>query len=465
MGDTPLVPLNVAVVGGGWAGLSAAVTAVQLGHKVRLFESAAVLGGRARSVHAPALDTDIDNGQHILLGAYSATLALMRDLGLDPATLFTRLPLSVQSADGTLNMRALPGLPAPLHIAAGLLAASGLSRREKLAMLRAMASLRRSGWKTPRDATVQEWLSFTLQPPRLQKLLWAPLCIATMNTPVDQACAQLFAHVLRDSLGAGLRGASDMLIPRLTLSELWPSRVEELAQSGGLSKHPGASLEILRSATIRWLHYPAADQTDATHPQLAVDDRPERYDAVLLCGNTPSTARLLASLPPQAGGEAFVQDLRAFEHAPIATLSLELESPYKLAAPMLLLHEDRRRGHYGQWLFQGQDAGQRLLHVVVSDAAALLERERSDAVADMVNQLQEQLPGDAALPRVLRHALIVEKRATFLAVPGLKRPANRTPWPGVWVAGDWTDTGYPGVLEGAVRSGRDAALAIHATYS
>lgn len=477
--------MRVAVVGGGWAGLSAAVTAVGLGHDVRLFESAAVLGGRARSVHAPALETDIDNGQHILLGAYTATLALMRDLGLDPARRFVRLPLSVRSADGTLDLRAPPGLPAPLHVAAGLLAARGLSWKEKLSALRAMTVLRRSGWKTPRGATVQEWLSLTLQPPRLRALLWAPLCIATLNTPVEQACAQLFAHVLRDSLGASRRGVSDMLIPRTTLSELWPARVEELARSGAFGQGPhgassaAAALEIHRSTTIRRLRYTGTGPSmreetggegglcagmPAGAQRLVLDDRPEAYDAVLLCGNTPSTSRLLATLPAQPGGDAFLDDLRAFEHAPIATLTLELERSFVLPSPMLLLHEDRHRGHFGQWLFQGQDAGRRLLHVVVSDADALLQWERSSAVAGMVEQLREQLRGHA-MPAVLQHALIVEKRATFLAVPDLRRPGNRTPWPGVWVAGDWTDTGYPAVLEGAVRSGRDAARAMHASFS
>src|SRR5690606_25628629 len=115
--------MKLAVVGGGWAGLSAAVHAFRAGHDVRVFESGTVLGGRARSIHAPTLDREIDNGQHIMLGAYSDTLALMRDLGLDTERQFTRLPLSLRSADDTLHLRVLPGLPAPLHIAAGLLTA------------------------------------------------------------------------------------------------------------------------------------------------------------------------------------------------------------------------------------------------------------------------------------------------------------------------------------------------------
>lgn len=476
--------MKMAIVGGGWAGLSAALTAVRLGHQVRLFESASILGGRARSAHAPTLQTHIDNGQHILLGAYTATLELMTDLGLDPAQQFTHVPLSVSSADGTVRMRAMPALPAPLHIAAGLLTAKGLSWKEKRAAVQAMTTLRRNDWKAPRGATVGEWLALTLQPPRLRSLLWVPLCIATMNTPADQACAQLFAHVLRDSLGASERSASDMLIPRTTLSELWPNRVEDLARSGTISQHSRGSssasvgrLEIHRSTTIRQLRYSGSapsiqtqNQDSAVTPgdaqQLTLDSCTETYDGVLLCGNTPSTARLLSTLPPHPGSEHFLETLQAFQHAPIATLTVELENAFALPSPMLLLHEDRRRGHFGQWLFQGQDAGQSLLHVVVSDADALLQWERAAAIAGVTAQLREQLSvAGRTMPAVRRHALIVEKRATFLAVPGLERPGNRTPWPGVWVAGDWTDTGYPAVLEGAVRSGRDAALAIHASFS
>lgn len=459
--------MNVAIVGGGWAGLSAAVSAVRQGHSVRLFESAAVLGGRARSVHAPSLGRDIDNGQHIMLGAYTHTLALMRDLGLDTAQQFTRLPLSVRSADGALQMRAVPGLPAPLHIAAGLLTARGLSGKEKAAALRLMTQLRRNEWIAPRDATVQEWLSLSLQPRGLQERIWKPLCIATLNTPVDQACAQLFANVLRDSLGAPSRSASDMLIPRTTLSELWPTRVEELTQSGPLTGRPGAELEIVRSRTIRALRYvddngpgsaDSAGGMDSTLGacRLMLDDDEERCDAVIVCGNALSTARLLSTLPPRPGSAEFLDTLNAFQYAPIATLTLELERPWPLGAPMLLLHEDRARHHFGQWLFQGQDPDRRLVHIVVSDADALMQAGRPAAVEAMEAQLREQVRGPV-MPAVTRDALIVEKRATFLAVPGLKRPGNRTPWPGVWVAGDWTDTGYPAVLEGAVRSGRDAA--------
>src|SRR5690606_5124915 len=136
-----------------------------------LFESSATLGGRARSVPSPSLGLTIDNGQHILLGAYTATLDLMRNLGLDTAQQFVRVPLSVLSADGRLALQSKSFLPAPLHIAAGLLTARGLTWQDKKAALRAMNQLRHNDWQVPRGATVQEWLALTLQPARLQRLL------------------------------------------------------------------------------------------------------------------------------------------------------------------------------------------------------------------------------------------------------------------------------------------------------
>ncbi len=465
--------MKIGVVGGGWAGLSAAVTAVKLGHEAHLFESAPVLGGRARSAHTPALDAEIDNGQHILLGAYTATLALMRELGLDPAQRFLSLPLNVRSADEKVNLRALPFLPAPLHIAAGLLLAKGLTWEDRLAAARAMSRLRQNGWRTAAGMTVQGWLDECKQPARLQRLLWHPLCIATLNTPAEQACARLFANVLRDSLGAKSRSASNMLIPRTPLSDLWPEMVEAWAVNGRPgSAAPEGRLKIFRSTTIRRLRYAdpsddlRADPSDShgtaisRTTALQLDDRDDDYDAVLVCTNTPSAQRLLATLPRHSGSEEWLERLAAFDHAPIGTFTVELERAWQAKAPMLLLHEDRPRHHFGQWLFQGQNPACNLLHVVVSDAGALSNVDRQAAMRAMMEQLQEQLAGQG-LPAMVRQALIVEKRATFLAVPGLHRPGNRTPWRGVWVAGDWTDTGYPAVLEGAVRSGRDAVLAMH----
>src|SRR5690606_25097034 len=241
------------------------------------------------------------------------------------------------------------------------------------AALSAMMGLRNANWEVTPGSTVQQWLHDTRQPARLQQVLWIPLCIATMNTPPEQACAQLFAHVLRDSLGARDRSASDMLIPRKTLTELWPAQVHRLAtgnatvsNGGHATSGTGPALKIHHPHTVRHLRY-------ATENTLMLDDVPHTYDAVLVCGNTPSTARLLSTLPETDGGCAFLADLNAFTHTPIATLTVEVEHPIRLPAPMLLLAEDRTRWQFGQWFYHCPDATGRLLHVVIRDADSLLQ--------------------------------------------------------------------------------------------
>lgn len=448
--------MNIAVIGGGWAGLSAAVRLRQRGFSVTVFEAARTLGGRARGVQSPTLQTRIDNGQHILLGAYTETQALMQELGLDPNSLLYRERLALEGADGSFVLRAAR-LPAPLHLLGGIIGMRGLDVTERWRLITLIQSLKRQKWKTKPGITVAQWLTQGRQSAHVIQMFWLPLCVAALNTPIHQACAQLFARVLQDSLG-GPKAASDILIPRVDLSQLWPDHVERYLPpdtAGTLTVHCG---HAVRQLTGGW-------------SQVALDGVP--YDAVVVAGNAPATHRLLRQLGPSESGSHYLAMLAAFEYIPIATLTLQLETPWKLPHAMLLLKEDPARLWFGQWLFdrsafmRGEalsDTDKQtgtLLNIVISDARAFMAHPQPEAVAAVIAQVQEQCRRFGSLPHVVRHEVIIEKRATFAAVPGLMRPANRTPWSRVWVAGDWTDTGYPGVLEGAVRSGRDAAKDVH----
>jgi hypothetical protein len=211
---------TVAVIGAGWAGCAAAVELAQAGAQVTLYEAARIAGGRARRIdyqhHA------LDNGQHILLGAYRDTLRLMRVVGLQPSQLLLRLPLQMRYPSSSDGMDLLAArLPAPLHLLIGVLSAKGLSIADKLAIARFASAARWMGWQLNVDYTVSELLDRFDQTDRLTKLMWRPLCIAALNTPPERASAKVFLAVLRDSLGAG-RSASDMLLPRVDLSTLFP---------------------------------------------------------------------------------------------------------------------------------------------------------------------------------------------------------------------------------------------------
>ncbi len=431
--------MTTAVIGGGWAGLSAAARLRQAGHNVVVFEASRTLGGRARRVDSPSLNTSIDNGQHLLLGAYSETLALMRLLGLDPDTQFDRLPLALSAADGSFALR-VPKLPAPFHLLGAILGAHGISFKERLAIAALIQSLKRHGWVTPANQTVAQWLRQGRQSARVIRMLWQPLCLAALNTPLDLACAQLFARVLKDSVG-GPRSACDVLLPKVDLSSLWPDHVEH-----AFATPHGARLTVRRGHAVRHL---------APHPSGVQLDG-EMFDAAVIATNTPAALRLLRQLPASNTGTQYLHMLEAFTFLPIATVTLQLKHAWRLPQAMLLLKDDPGRLQFGQWLFDRDGR----FNVVVSDARAFQAVPRQEAVAAIIQQVREQTSGFGHMPDVSCHETIIEKRATFAAVPGLARPGNRTAWERVWAAGDWTDTGYPGVLEGAVRSGRDAAALI-----
>lgn len=422
---------RVAVIGAGWAGLSAAVALHDAGCAVSVFEAGHTPGGRAQRIESHGFQAPLDNGQHLLLGAYHAVLALMKRLDRDPEHLFLRQPLTLARIDGGFVLRA-PRLPAPLHAAAALLGARGLGIRERLAATRLVMELRRRGWTTDPGATVTSLLIALSQPSGLVEALWHPLCIAALNTPPDAACAQLFCNVLRDTLDAP-RAASDLLLPRTDLSALWPDAAAALCD-------------------MRYGH--AVRTLEPDGPAIRVDG--ERFDAAVLAVSPRTGARLLQPLPEAA---ALVQTLAAFRYLPIATLTVQLAAPIEpLPCPMMMLYEEPARGHFGQWLFDrtrllGLTPGTPELALVASDAGALAAMPRDQAQACLIAQLQSQLD----IPAVVRSQLIIEKNATFRAVPGLVRPGCNTPWSQLALAGDWTDTGYPGVLEGAVRSGTAAA--------
>jgi len=456
--------MRLAIVGAGWAGLSAATRAADLGYRVTVLEASRILGGRARAVMSPRLKTRIDNGQHIMLGAYDATFALMKRLGVDTSKTLQHETLVFESADGSFRL-ALPRLPAPFHLAMALLGARGLFVRDKIELARILRRLQKDGWHTPPGATVQQWLDRHGQSARVRALFWTPLCVAALNTPVNTACAQLFANVLRDSLGAAPE-ACDVVLSRVDLSALWPDQVQNLRPATA-----GGHIEIRRGCPVRHLalNTHPADTNAATGAPHSVSIDGEVFDGVIIAANAPSARRLLAQLPVKpalaAARAALLQSLSAFQYVPIATVTLQLEQSWTLPRSMYLLHENRRARHFGQWLFNCPafmvDASAPLLQIVISDAADALAAGEQELIRGLQDQLRMQTQRFGPMPAIRAWELIAEKRATFAATPGLARPGASTPWAGVWLAGDWTDTGYPAVLEGAVRSGHEAVMAMH----
>jgi hydroxysqualene dehydroxylase len=434
---------RVAVVGGGWAGCAAAVALLDAGCGVTLFEAARTLGGRAR-----AIETDgrlLDNGQHIMLGAYAATLQLMRRVGVDPRQAMLRLPLQMRypPADAGMDFVA-PRLPAPLHVLVALLRARGLDGADKLALARFTTSARWMDWQLHNDCTVAELLERFDQTPRLVQLMWRPLCLAALNTPPERASAQVFLAVLRDSLGAR-RAASDMLLPRVLLDALFPDAARRHLDGRGAAVRTGTRITALVPDDGAW------------HLHAGADVQP--FDAVVLATAPWQAAALLR---PLDGTAEAVARIDALAYEPIATIYLQYEAGMRLPLPFCALADAPDAGRWGQFVFdRGQlDPGQDgLLAVVVSgaDPAGEIGHEALAAAA------AAQLAAAFALPALatpLWSRTITEKRATFACAPGLARPANATGLPGLVLAGDYTAGEYPATLEAAVRSGVAAAGAV-----
>jgi squalene-associated FAD-dependent desaturase len=434
--------VKIAVVGAGWAGLAAAIRLKDLGATVTVFEAAPVPGGRARGVDDVNMGR-IDNGQHLMLGAYTESLKLIERLQPNPSLeqVLFRSSLHLESADGSFKLQAST-LPAPLNTLWALLSAKGLGLSERLRALRMMLQCRMTGWRAQPNETVHALLRRHRQSAILSQRLWSPLCLAALNTPVAQSCAQLFLNVLRDSLD-GRQDASNLVIPSVDLSQLWPNAAAQ-------------------TVTMRYRHL--VRKIRATPTQVQIDQ--EQFDACVVAVPPYAAARIL--FDPSDDGDALNRILQAFEYRAIATLTLELESDWQLPQPMLMLDEDLSRGHVGQWVFK-RAAQPRQLSVVVSDATDFLKQDRAPFVQAIASQIREQCAMHPhsinEMPAVKHQRLIVEKRATFDAVPGLVRPSNKSPWPRIVLAGDWTDTGYPAVLEGAVRSGLDAAAVLEKELS
>lgn len=413
---------SVAVIGGGWAGLAAAIEATLQGDRVSLFEMAPQLGGRARRVDAGELA--LDNGQHILIGAYVRTLALMRDVGADPETGLARLPLTLRFPDGRgLTMPAGPPL---LAFTRAVLSCRGWRWRDRAALLGEALRWLASGFRCDPSMTV-ETLCRRL-PPAVRELLIDPLCVAALNTPATEASAAVLLRVLHDALFAG-RGSADLLLPRRPLGALLPAPAWAWLQAHGARVRSGQRVTALTRDGTGW----------------RVDD--VSFDGVLLATPPAEAARLAGPIDAAWSAQA-----AALRYEPIVTVYLRAHGVRWPVPMMALVASDAEPA---QFAFDHGALGGTpgLFAFVISGAAAWVERGL-DATAQAVLRQAAALLPQAELVRAL-----AEKRATFRCTPALDRPPMAIA-PRLLAAGDYVAGPYPATLEGAVRAGEAAATAL-----
>lgn len=459
--DAPIgkLEMKLAIVGAGWAGVAAAVEAAAAGWDVTLFEATRTLGGRARALPAQRPDgvaLTLDNGQHILIGAYADTLALMERVGVPPASALLCLPLALPYPDGTglQTPRWAARWPAPLDAVAAIATAKGWRWRERWALVRASLGWQRTGFACAPPLTVASLCAAL--PQRVMDELIEPLCVSALNLPAAQASAQVFLLVMRDALfGTGYGGwaASSLLLPRTDLSALLPNAAVQW-----LRLHHGHTTQLRMGTRVLGLRPLAGGW------QLQGTDWNERYDRVIWATAASPAAQSMreaAARSDEADSCGLAEPLSRWADTADTLAFTAITTVYawapgvRLASPMLALRaEPNAQAAPAQFVFDRgqlnpQDASaQGVLAFVVSAS----EGERDELQARVLQQAARQL-GLASLKPM---QTVVDKRATFACTPGLQRPAQAIA-PGLWAAGDYVDGPYPATLEGAVRSGLAAA--------
>ena len=424
------------MIGAGWAGCAAAVEAVRLGHSVTLFEAARTAGGRARRVDGllQGQSVSLDNGQHILIGAYSETLRLMADLGISQQAALLRLPLTLQFPDGSgLKLPASRYLPAPLDAFAGILKARGWSWADRLSLLKVASGWQLKGFRCASDQTVAD-LCRGLTTATMAQLI-EPLCISALNTPSNRASGEVFLRVMHDSLFAE-SGGSNLLLPRVDLTALLPDAALAWLGARGCPLQLGVRVQGISCVDKKWQVI-----TQNQGPSNTT------FDCIVLACPPLEAARLVkGSGTYTEAAETWLSQTRSLQYEALTTVYAHAPGA-RLSQPMLALRTTIDAP--AQFVFdRGQLGGPPgLLAFVISasqgEGAVLTERVLTQATAQLGLQLKAV-------------QTIVEKRATFACTPGLQRPSTVVAG-GLLACGDYIAGPYPATLEGAVRSGLAAA--------
>ncbi len=428
---------RVTIIGGGWSGLAAAIELAEYNFAVTLIESNKTLGGRARNINLEG--NVIDNGQHLMIGAYTELLRLMNLLGLEQTAAFERQSTLLHSLSYKHKgyQLSLPKLAAPYHFLYGLIDARGLSVLDKLRVISLCVKLNIDNFKIDKDQTLASWLSQKKQSERLIMVFWRPLCLAILNTPIEAASTEVFLNVLKDCFTVK-RDYSDFLFAKSNIGNLFPIPAERFLKEKNTIIRLGIRAKRILREDSGFQIETSSDTFTSNHLVLAT---PPKH-----------CAKLIQNLD---GLSALYVKLKKFKTSPITTIYLQYPEDVQLGKTMLGIS-----GGMLEWLIDRRLSEQPgLIAAVISGPGQHMQFSKAELEKIAIAELRCLFPHWPAPQSV---AVVREKRATFLCEKNINswRPDNQTPIDNLWLAGDYTNTQYPATLEGAIRSGISCAKKI-----
>lgn len=440
---------DVVIVGGGFAGLSAGVRLSRDGARVLVLEARSRLGGRATAFEDRDSGEIVDNGQHVLFGCYRETLSFLHEIGADDhVRAQPQLAVTMIDRGGVRSRLDCSGLPPPLHLIAGLFDWTALTWADRWSVLGMAGALRTARRQLGGDQrrvaaspgeTVESWLIRNGQTERLREMLWNPLALAALNQSPALAAAPVFARVLAEMFSRDSRDAT-IVLPTRPLHLMYAEPARAYIERRGGSVRTGLTARIgIESGCVA---------------------------AVVAGADTWPARRVVSAVPWFALGDLFEGGVRPLaplleaasrtRSSPIVTVNLWLDRAV-LEEPFIGLP-----GRTLQWVFDKRLVfGDRSSHLtlVSSGADEVLARANGDLIAMAHEELVDALPV-AQGARLVNATVVREPRATFSLAPDQpRRPSTATAVTGLFLAGDWVDTGLPATIEGAVRSGHWAAEA------
>ncbi|MEO7135970.1 MAG: hydroxysqualene dehydroxylase HpnE [Vicinamibacterales bacterium] len=431
------------IVGGGCAGFSAATALAGSGARVVVVEARPGLGGRATAFTDPETGERVDNGQHVLMGCYDATFAFLRRIGAaDRVRWQSGLKVPMIDRAGHYSVLSLPALPSPLHFLAGVLTWEALSWGERLSVSRIGAGIgpAKAGHHRHTQGTVREWLVRNGQAPRLCELFWEPLALAALNQSIDQADAVHFIRVLERVFGPDPAAAA-LVLPAVPLDEMYAE--------------PARRWLTARGNDVR-INAPARVVIDR-HRVTGVRVREELIEAPVVISTVPWHAFHALFDEPPIELQATITNASALASLPIVTVNLWFDRVV-MSEPLVGLP-----GRNFQWVFDRRaivGGAASHLSLTSSGAEAIVAMSNDELAAMALREVREAIP-EARSAKVRKTLAVREKRSTFsLAFGAPPRPQTRTAVEGLFLAGDWIDTGLPATIESAVMSGHRAAALV-----